>query len=578
MAELEYTVASDSDTTGDGKSSPPSPEVAIGIDIGTSQSSVAIWNGCDAELLGNGQKRLRSYVKFDDEIPVDGISNQLSREYEILSGAAIFNMKRLVGRVDTDPIIQASKSLPFLVQTLDIGVRPFVAALVNNVWRSMTPEEVLSIFLLELKTMAEVHLKRPVRNAVLTIPVSFTRFQLSRVERACAMAGLHVRRLIPEPTAVALLYAQQQLQHVTENMGSEREKVALIFNMGAGFCDVAVTSTAGGVTEIKAMRGSTLGGEDILLNMMHLLLPDMNIHFSSRGIDEIRKMGSFRVATQDAIHKLSSQSSVQIDLDLGNGRKIYRSIDREEFEEVNKEVFAECERLIISCLLEAKVENIEGIHEVILVGGCSNIPKLQNIVKGICKRDFYPGIHPLEAAVRGAAIAGVLTSEFNDSLGIELLMIQATPRSIGIKAHGNNYVPIILQNTTIPVKRELVFTTIRDNQTEALLFVFEGNENTVEKNHLLGYFKIPGIPLAPKGVPHIVLCMNIDSSNNLKVCVGVVMPGERNPATPLMEVRMPTVDGDHGLCAEALRRTYGDSFDLVAVQGKLDVEKVRRMY
>ncbi|XP_073302236.1 heat shock 70 kDa protein 8 [Primulina huaijiensis] len=573
MSEPAYTVASDSETTGEEKSSPPSPEVAIGIDIGTSQSSVAIWNGSDVELLGNRreQKLFRSYVKFkDDEIPVTGISSQLSDEYEMLSGAAIFNMKRLVGRIDTDSIVHASKSLPFLVQTLDIGVRPFVSALVNNVWRSMTPEEVLAIFLLELKTMAEIHLKRPVRNAVLTIPVSFTRFQLSRVERACAMVGLQVLRLMPEPTAVALLYAQQQQQNAPENTGSGSEKVALIFNMGAGFCDVAITATAGGVTQIKAMRGSTLGGEDMLLNMMHHLLPDMNILFASHGIDDIRKLGLLRVATQEAIHKLSSQSSIQIDLDLGNGRKICRSIDREEFEEVNKEVFAECEKLIILCLLEAKVEQIEDINDVILVGGCSNIPKLQNIVKGICERDFYTGSHPLEAAVRGAALEGALASGFNDPFGsLDLLTIQVTPRSIGIKAYGNDYVPIILQNTTIPARKELVFTTIHDNQNEALLVIFEGNENTIKKNHLVGYFKTPGIPLAPKGVPKISVCMDISASNVLRVFVGVIMPGEQNPATPFMEVLMPTVDGGHGLCAEALSRTYGDSFDLVVVQKKV---------
>ncbi|XP_075524515.1 heat shock 70 kDa protein 8-like [Primulina tabacum] len=315
MVEPEYTVASDSEITEEENSFPPYPELAIGIDIGTSQSSVAIWNGSDVELLGNRRKQkfLRFYVNFKDDIPASSKSNHLSHGFEKLSGAAIFNMKRLVGRVDTDPIVHARKSLSFLVQTLDIAVRPFVAALGNNLWRSTTLEEVLSIFLLELKAIAEVHLKRPVRNAALTIPVSFNRFQLSRVERACAMAGLQVLRLMPEPTAVALLYAQQQQQNVTENRGSGSEKVALIFNMGGGFCDMAITATAGVVIQIKAMRGSTLGGEDILLNMMHLLLPDMHIHFSSRGIDEIRKMGLLRVATQDAFDKLSSQSSVQID-------------------------------------------------------------------------------------------------------------------------------------------------------------------------------------------------------------------------------------------------------------------------
>ncbi|KAK4482873.1 hypothetical protein RD792_010046 [Penstemon davidsonii] len=568
MAEQAYTVASDSETTGEEKSSIPFPEIAIGIDIGTSQCSVAVWSGSQVELLRNtrNQKLLRSYVTFKDEIPAGGITNQLAHEYEMLSGAAIFNMKRLIGRVDTDPIVHASTSLPFLVQTLNIGVRPFIAALVNNMWRSTTPEEVLAIFLVELRSMAEVQLKRVVRNVVVTVPVSFSRFQLSRIERACAMAGLQVLRLMPEPTAVALLYAQQQ--NVNDLTSSGSEKIAVIFNMGAGFCDVAVTATAGGVSQIKSLAGSTLGGEDILLNTMRHLLPEMESHFSTRGIDEIRKMGLLRVATQDAIHKLSFQSNVQIDVDLGNGRKIYKVLDRNEFEEVNKDVFEKCESLIKQCLHDAKVE-VGVINDVILVGGCSNIPKLKNIITSVCKQELYTEMNPLEAAVRGAALEGAVASGVNDPFGtLDLLTIQATPLSIGVRADGNTFIPIIHQNTTIPARRDMIFTTVHDNQAEALIIVYEGDQNAVEKNHLLGYFKIVGIPPAAKGVPEINVSMDIDASNVVRVYAGVLMPGSRNPAAPLMEVRMPTVDDGHGWCAEALERTYGSTLDLVTVQKK----------
>ncbi|KAL8485292.1 hypothetical protein ACS0TY_027555 [Phlomoides rotata] len=569
MVEPAYTVASDGETTGEDKSS-SLPEIAIGIDIGTSQCSVAVWSGSQVDLIRNtrNQKLMRSYVTFKDEIPAGGVNNQLAHEYEMLSGAAIFNMKRLVGRVDTDPVVHASKSLPFLVQTLNIGVRPFIAALVNNMWRSTTPEEVLAIFLIELRTMAELRLRRPIRTVVLTIPVSFSRFQLTRIERACAMAGLQVLRLMPEPTAVALLYAQQQQQYLQENMGSGSEKIAVIFNMGAGFCDVAVSATAGGVSQIKALAGAPLGGEDILINMMRHLFPDMDSHFSTRGIEEIRRMGLLRVATQDAIHKLSSQSNVQVDIDLGNGSKVCKVLDVEEFEEVNREIFEKCESLINQCLHNAKI-GINDISDVILVGGCSYIPKLQKIVTGVCKKDLYSGINPLEAAVRGAALEGAVASGVNDPFGsLDLLTIQATPLSIGVRADGNSFIPIIHQNTTMPVRRDMIFTTVHDNQAEALIVVYEGNDKVVEKNHLLGYFKITGIPPAPKGVPEINVCLDIDASNVLRVFVGVIIPGVPNPVGPIMEVRLPTVDDGHGWCAEALNRTYGSSLDLVTVQKK----------
>jgi heat shock protein 4 len=572
MSEPAYTVASDSETAGEEKTSSTFPEIAIGIDIGTSQCSVAVWNGSQVELLKNtrNQKMMRSYVTFKDDVPLGGVSNQLSHEHEMLSGAAIFNMKRLIGRVDTDPVVHASKSLPFLVQTLDIGVRPLIGALVNNVWRSTTPEEVLAIYLLELRAMAEVALKRPIRNVVLTIPVSFSRFQVTRIERACAMAGLHVLRLMPEPTAVALLYAQQQQQTIHDNMGSGSEKIALIFNMGAGYCDVAVTATAGGVSQIKALAGSPIGGEDLLQNMMRHLLPDSEILFSNHGISEIKSMGLLRVATQDAIHKLTSQTSVQIDVDLGNGSKICKVVDQEEFQEVNKKVFEKCESLIIQCLHDAKAEP-EDVADIIAVGGCSYIPKIRNLLMSICKKqELYKGMNPLEAAVCGAALEGAVASGVNDPFGnLDLLTIQVTPLAIGIQADGNNFVPIIPRNTTMPARKELVFTTVHDNQTGALIVVYEGEEKKVEGNHLLGYFKIMGIPPAPRGVPEINVCMDIDTSNVLRVLAGVVLPGSQHHAIPVMEVRMPTVDDGHGWCAEALLRTYGSSLDLVTVQKKI---------
>lgn len=573
MADPTYTVASDSETTGDEKASSPFPELAIGIDIGTSQCSVAFWNGSQVELLRNtrNQKLMRSYVTFKDESLAGGVSNQLSHEHEMLSGAAVFNMKRLIGRVDTDPIVHASKNLPFLVQTLDIGVRPFIASLVNNVWRSTTPEEALAIFMVELKAMAEIQLKRPIRNVVLTVPAAFSRFQLTRIERVCAMAGLHILRLMPEPTAVALLYAQQQQQNAHENMGSGSEKIALIFNMGAGYCDVAVTATAGGISQIKALAGITLGGEDLLSNTMHHLLPESENLFSrGRGIDEIRPMGILRVATQDAIHRLSSQMSVQVDVDLGNGVKVCKILDRKEFEEVNCKVFEKCENLIRQCLHDAKVE-VEDVTDVVLVGGCSYIPRIRSLLVGTCRRqEIYSGMNPLEAAVCGAALEGAVASGISDPFGsLDLLTIQATPLGIGIRAEGDSFIPIIPKNTTIPARRELAFTTVHDNQTEALIVVYEGEGKKVGENHLLGCFKMIGIPSAPKGVPEINICMDIDASNVLRVLAGARMPDVQQPVGPLMEVRMPTVDDGHGWCGEALNRTYGSSLDLVTLQKKI---------
>ncbi|KAK1259630.1 Heat shock 70 kDa protein 8 [Acorus gramineus] len=570
MEKQEYTVVSDSETSED-KHLSAFPDSAIGIDIGTSQCSIAFWNGSHVELLKNtrNQKLIRSYVIFKDEIPSGGISEDIAHnEQEIFSGSAIFNMKRLIGRTDTDPVVHRSKALPFLVQTLDIGVRPFIAALVNNVWRSTTPEEVLAVFLVELKAMAEDRLKRPIRNSVLTIPVSFSRFQQTRIERACAMAGLHVFRLMPEPTAVALLYAQQQQQLIHDNMGSGSEKVALIFNMGAGYCDVAITATAGGVSQIKALLGSTVGGEDMLQNVMRHLVPNFD-QCTNRGMPDIKAMGLLRIAAQDAIHKLSSQTSVPINIDLGNGTKVSRTLERLEFENMNSEIFDKCKALVMQCMRDAKVTP-KDVNDVIFVGGCSNIPKIRDLVLELCKRNnHYEGMNPLEAAVCGAALEGAVASGISDPSGsLDLLTIQATPLSLGIRVNGNSFVPIIHKNTAIPARKDVLFTTSQDDQTEALIIVYEGEGEEVEENHLLGYFKISGIPPVPKGTAEISVCMDIDASNVLRVLAGVLYPGKQQAVSPFIEVRMPMVDDGHGWCAEALVKMYRSTIDLATISRK----------
>ncbi|KAJ9182101.1 hypothetical protein P3X46_006130 [Hevea brasiliensis] len=545
MAKAQYTVAlsSDSETTGEEKSSSAFSEIAIGIDIGT-QCNVAVCYGSQVKLLKNTriEKLMRPYVSFKEDTP-GGVSKQFSHKHEILSGATIFNMKRLIGRVLTDPVVHACKSLPFLVQTFDIGVHPFIASLVDNIWRFTTPDEVLE-------------LNQPIRNVVLTIPVSFSRSQLTQIQRACAIAGLHVLRLIPEPIA-----------SVHENMESRSEKNALIFNMGAGYCDVAVSATTGGVSQIKALAGAAIGGEDILQNMMQHLLPNSESLFLSHGINEIKLMAYFKL-------------HVQVGVDLGNGKKICKGITQEEFEEVNHKVFEKCESLIKQCLpkmhetgggsvslmikMHASKVDIEDLTDVILVGGRSHMPKIRNLVKDVCKREeLYKEMNPLEAAVCGAALEGAVASGIEDPFGsLDLLTIQATP-------DGNNFIPIIPQNTTMPARKELSFTASHDNQTEALIFVYEDEGKTVQENHLLGFFKIIGIPSARRGVPDINVCMDIDASNMLRVVAGVMMPGTEQPVAPFIEVGMPAVDDGRCWCAEALLRAYGSTLDLVKLHKKV---------
>lgn len=562
----EYVVASDSDTaTGeDWDVSSSSVNVAFGIDVGSSFCSVAIWKDSGVEVLANprGMKRMPSHVLFKGGIPCSGVSTAIS-DTQLYSGSAIYLAKCLLGRADTDQVVQTCKNSPFLVETLDIGARPFLAALIDGVWRSTSPEEVLAIVLAELRAMAEAQLGHTVRSAVLTMPASFSRFQKTRLERACAMAGLHVLRLMPEPTAVALLYAQEQQKALQGSMGSGIEKNVLIFNAGAGFCDVALAATAGGVSQIRAVAGDSVGGDSMIQNLVKYVVNDYRSSAEENaGISFATLSTQLRPAASKAMHALSTSQSTVLECEIGS-KRISKTITREEFEHVNADVFRRCEALAVQCVSEAQI-HVDSLDDVILVGGCSHVPAIRSVILKVCAgKQFYEGINPTEAAVQGAAMEGAIASGLTDTTGrLDLLTIQALPHSLGLKVSGREFLPILQKNGAVPARRDVLLTTSHSNQTEALIIVYEGEAKQASDNQLLGFFKVTGIPLAQKGVPVINVCMDVDASDVLRVIVGVCLPGVEKPVVPLVEVRMPTIEDGHVWCADALQIKYGSSLEL----------------
>ncbi|KAI5078741.1 hypothetical protein GOP47_0006412 [Adiantum capillus-veneris] len=562
MAEQSgYTVASDGENNPveESQSSLSPLQTAVGIDLGSRFCSVAVWRDSKVEVLSNPRslRRMPSHVLFKSDIPCSGVSAPIS-DVELYSGTAIYRAKCLLGRADTDQVVQTCKNCPFLVQTLDIGARPFLAALVDGVWRSTTPEEVLAIVLVELRAMAEAHLGHTVRSAVLTMPASFSRFQQTRLERACAMAGLHVLRLMPEPTAVALLYAQEQQKALHGNMGSGIEKNVLIFNAGAGFCDVAIAATAGGVSQIRAVAGDSIGGDAMVQNLVNHVLNEYASSVEGKSGPPFSKLSAQVVPVAEKVmHALSTSASAVLECEI-HERRISRSITREEFERINEDILKRCEALVMQCLQQGQTI-VDSLDDVILVGGVSNVPAIRSLVLKACGgKQAYKGFNPLEAAVQGAAMEGAIASGLTDSSGrLDLLTIQAMPHSVGIRVSGDEFLPVLQKNGAIPARRDIVVTTSYDKQTEALIIVYEGESRQASENHLLGFFKLTGIPPAPKGTPLISLCMDVDASDVLRVVVGVCMPGVEKPVLPLVEVRMPTIDDGHGWCTDAIRSKYG---------------------
>ncbi|PNX54522.1 heat shock protein 70 kDa, partial [Trifolium pratense] len=379
-------------------------------------------------------------------------------------------------------IFSERAKLPFLMHTVDIEVRPFVAAFMKKLWKSTTAVELLGKFLTEIRSIVETRLNKPIRMVVFTVPVSFSRLQVNRIYDACAMADLKVIRLMLQPIAVALWYVIQQYASSDKVMDNESKKIALVFNMDAGYCDVSVIEAEREKLRIKAMTGSTIGVEDLLGNMMCHLLPDSEeifkrpVHWNS----DILPMAFLRSGIHNLITNLSTETSDEVDLESIDGLKIQRVVTRNEFEDVNKKLFEKCENLIYQCLQDAKIE-AENITDIIIVGGCCNIPRVKNLVTEICNgKEIYEGIDPLDAVLYGAALAGAHKMDSVTS--------QVTLHAIGIQCDGVNFVPVIPKNTSLPTVGDMVFSTIDDNQTTASIVVCEGVEEgqKAEENNVLG--------------------------------------------------------------------------------------------
>jgi heat shock protein 4 len=414
MTEPASTVASYSRII-ELESLPLPPELVIGIDIGTSPFCVCVWDDSEAVVWQNNindvMKRCCETSKDHDFSIGASSSSSSSSGSEVslsLENQDIISDMYLFFNI----IFGERANLPFMMHTLDIKVRPFVDAFMNKLWRTTTAIELLAKFLMELRSLVEAQLNRHIKNVVFSVPVSFSELQKNRIHCACEMVDLKVIGLLPLPTAVTWCYAVQQL-HATpshEVMENEHKKIALIFNMDAGYCDVSVSEVERGKFHIKALIGSTIGREDLLGNMMCYLLPDSekifkrNFHWNS----DIISMAYFRSRINDVITELSSQTSVEVNLKSVDGLKIQRVVTREEFEEVNKEVFEKCKRLIIQCLQDAKIE-VENINDVIIVGECCNIPMVKNLVTKICNgKEIFEGMNPLVAALCGSAMAGAV--------------------------------------------------------------------------------------------------------------------------------------------------------------------------
>ncbi|KAL8276274.1 hypothetical protein RQP46_011302 [Phenoliferia psychrophenolica] len=503
---------------------PPPAGKAIGIDLGTTYSCVGVWKDDRVEIIANdqGNRTTPSCVAFSDTERLIGDS---ARNQGAMNPTnTIFDAKRLIGRNFSDAEVQADmKFWPFSVVEKD--GKPLVRVEYKYEQKDFTPEEISSMILLKMKETAEAYLGEDVADAVITVPAYFNDAQRQATKDAGLISGLNVLRIVNEPTAAAIAYGLDKK--------AAGEKNVLIFDLGGGTFDVSLLTIEEGIFEVKATAGDThLGGEDfdnILVTHFLEEFKRKTKHDISKNPRAVRRL---RTACERAKRTLSSTSSTTLEIDsLYEGTDFNSQISRARFEELCSELFDKTLKPVEKVLRDAEIDKAD-VHEVVLVGGSTRIPRVQKMVS-----DFFNGkkpnssINPDEAVAYGAAVQAAILTNVHSEATAGMILIDVAPLSLGIEVVGEIMSRVIDRNSTVPTKKSQVFTTNRDNQSTVPIIVFEGERKRTKDNNKLGNFDLRGIAPAKRGVPQIEVTFTVDANGILNVGAKDLSTGMSNNIT-----------------------------------------------
>jgi L1 cell adhesion molecule like protein len=492
----------------------------IGIDLGTTYSCVGIMKNNAVEIIANdqGNRTTPSYVAFTDGERLIGESAK--NQAAMNPTNTIFDAKRLIGRSFNEKTVQDDKkNWPFTV--VNDGGKPLIQVKIANELKTFSAEEISAMVLTKLKQTAEAYLGEDVKNAVITVPAYFSDQQRQATKDAGAIAGLNVLRIINEPTAAAIAYGL--------NNKSDKEKNVFIADIGGGTTDFSLLTIDEGVFEVKATKGlSHMGGEDFDNRLIdHFVKGFKKLHKRDISTDK-RALRRLRTACERAKRTLSSTAKADIEIDsLHDGIDFNSSITRARFEDLCNDYFLSIIEPVKQVLEDSGIAKSD-IDEVILVGGSTRIPKLQQLLKTFFNdKELCKSVNPDEAVAYGAAVqASILSGDKTSTT--DILLIDVAPLSLGIETSGEVMTKIVDRNSTIPCHKSQVFSTYQDNQPAVTIQIFEGERHFTRDNHKLGTFNLTGIPPAPRGTPQIEVNFDINADGLLCVTAEDKNTGNKN--------------------------------------------------